>query len=91
MCASIPSRFKDEKIIMSTEGKYGNVLKLKPPMTFDEDNAEYFLATLDTIFTEVASYRSTSTASSSSIGGWDSNDDEENEGESSEDGYSNST
>ena len=75
---------------MSTEGKYGNVLKLKPPMTFNEDNAEYFLATLDTIFTEVASYRSTSTASSSSIGGWDSNDDEENEGESSEDGYSNS-
>ena len=57
-------------------------------MTFDESNANYFLTTLDTIFAEVASYRATSTASSSSIGGWDSNDDEEDN--ESSDGYSTS-
>jgi len=34
MAEYIVSRFKDEKILMSTEGRYGNVLKFKPPMVF---------------------------------------------------------
>lgn len=36
-------RFRDERILMSTEGKLGNVLKFKPPMVFNMENAERFI------------------------------------------------
>lgn len=39
----IVERFRDEKILMSTEGKFGNVLKFKPPMVFTMENAERFV------------------------------------------------
>lgn len=39
----IVQRFRDEKILMSTEGKFGNVLKFKPPMVFTMENAERFV------------------------------------------------
>lgn len=39
----IVGRFRDEKILMSTEGKFGNVLKFKPPMVFTMENAERFV------------------------------------------------
>ncbi|RWS30810.1 Alanine--glyoxylate aminotransferase 2-like 1 [Leptotrombidium deliense] len=51
--AYILSRLKDEKIIMSTDGKYDNVLKFKPPMVFDLENAKHLVSTLETIFREV--------------------------------------
>ena len=49
------SRFKDEKILMSTEGKYGNVLKFKPPMVFNTENAERFMQIFDNILQEIYS------------------------------------
>jgi len=53
MAEYIVSRFKDEKILMSTEGRYGNVLKFKPPMVFSIKNAEHFLQTFNEILQEV--------------------------------------
>ena len=66
-------RLKDERIIMSTEGKYGNVLKFKPPMVFTAENAQYLLAKLDQIFAEVDTFfaNKSTISSSSSIGGWE--------------------
>ncbi|XP_054156082.1 5-phosphohydroxy-L-lysine phospho-lyase-like [Oppia nitens] len=49
----VVARFKDEKMLMSTEGKYDNVLKFKPPMVFTEDNARQFLQTFETILKEI--------------------------------------
>jgi len=49
----IISKFKDEKILMSTDGKYGNVLKFKPPMVFSIKNAEHFLQTFEDILQEI--------------------------------------
>ncbi|XP_022238860.1 5-phosphohydroxy-L-lysine phospho-lyase-like [Limulus polyphemus] len=46
-------RFKEEWILMSTEGKYGNVLKFKPPMVFNMENANHFINVLDRILYEV--------------------------------------
>ncbi|RWS12550.1 Alanine--glyoxylate aminotransferase 2-like 1 [Dinothrombium tinctorium] len=48
-------RFKEEGIIMSTEGKYENVLKFKPPMVFTMDNAKYWLRVLNEILFEIES------------------------------------
>lgn len=39
-------RFRDDRILMSTEGKFGNVLKFKPPMVFNMDDARRFLRVL---------------------------------------------
>lgn len=38
------------RIIMSTEGRHGNVLKFKPPMIFDEENTRHLLDCLDDVF-----------------------------------------
>lgn len=45
----VVSKFKENRILMSTEGKYENVLKFKPPMTFDESNVKEFISVLDDI------------------------------------------
>jgi len=49
----IVKRFKDEKILMSTEGKYGNVLKFKPPMVFSMKNAEQWIKTFENVLQEI--------------------------------------
>lgn len=42
----IVKRFRDERILMSTEGKLGNVLKFKPPMVFNMEDAHRFIEVL---------------------------------------------
>lgn len=76
-------RCKDAKIIISTEGKYGNVIKFKPPMCFTLSNAKRLVRTLKNIFDEIESYYKTSSASSiSSIcESWPNSEDEETESE----------
>lgn len=46
-------RFRDERILMSTEGKLGNVLKFKPPMVFNMDDAQRFLQVLERALAEL--------------------------------------
>lgn len=38
---------KDEGVLISTHGRHGNVLKIRPPMVFSRDNADLLLAALD--------------------------------------------
>jgi 4-aminobutyrate aminotransferase-like enzyme len=41
---------KDEGVLLSTHGRYDNVLKIRPPMVFSEDNAGQLLAALNRCF-----------------------------------------
>ena len=43
---------KDFAILMSTDGKGNNVLKIKPPIVFSQENADELLYRLQTIFNE---------------------------------------
>jgi 4-aminobutyrate aminotransferase-like enzyme/Ser/Thr protein kinase RdoA (MazF antagonist) len=46
------NRMKDFAILMSTDGKDNNVLKIKPPIVFSKKNAKELIFRLNTIFTE---------------------------------------
>ncbi|NPD86839.1 aminotransferase class III-fold pyridoxal phosphate-dependent enzyme, partial [Lentimicrobium sp. L6] len=50
--AYLANRMKDLGILMSTDGKDVNVLKIKPPMVFSKENAEELIKRLKVIFTE---------------------------------------
>jgi 4-aminobutyrate aminotransferase-like enzyme len=41
---------KDMGILLSTDGLYHNVLKIKPPLVFTSENASFLSATLDEVF-----------------------------------------
>lgn len=48
----ISNRMRDHGILVSTDGPFHNVLKIKPPLVFDEANADFFVTTLDKILWE---------------------------------------
>lgn len=48
----IVNRMRDRGILMSTDGPLHNVLKIKPPLVFSEQNADFLVATLDEILAE---------------------------------------
>jgi 4-aminobutyrate aminotransferase-like enzyme len=52
MAAYLINRMKELGILMSTDGKDDNVLKIKPPMVFSEENADELLTGLRTILNE---------------------------------------
>jgi 4-aminobutyrate aminotransferase-like enzyme len=45
-------RMKDLGILTSIDGPLHNVLKIKPPLIFNEDNADLFVSTLDRVLAE---------------------------------------
>ena len=51
---SIVERMKDRRILLSTDGPFGNVIKFKPPMVFTEGDAERLVTTLRETFDELA-------------------------------------
>lgn len=72
----IVQRFRDERILMSTEGKLGNVLKFKPPMVLNMEDARRFVEVLTKVLTELelqigstnrGDHSSSSASSSSSV------------------------
>jgi 4-aminobutyrate aminotransferase-like enzyme len=48
----IANRMKERGILLSTDGPFHNVLKIKPPMVFTEENADFLVGTLDEILGE---------------------------------------
>lgn len=48
----IVNRMRDHGILILTEGPLHNVLKIKPPMCFTVENADYFIDALDIIMQE---------------------------------------
>lgn len=48
----IVSAFKQNFVLMSTEGMEGNILKFKPPMCFNMDNARHWLNVFERILVQ---------------------------------------
>ncbi len=46
----VANMMKDEGVLISTHGRYDNVLKIRPPMIFTQENADQLLTALDTCF-----------------------------------------
>ncbi|MCF8040109.1 MAG: aminotransferase class III-fold pyridoxal phosphate-dependent enzyme, partial [Desulfohalobiaceae bacterium] len=50
----IINRLKGHGILLSTDGPLDNVLKIKPPLVFDRDDADYLIRCLDKVLREDA-------------------------------------
>ncbi|MGB0523619.1 MAG: aminotransferase class III-fold pyridoxal phosphate-dependent enzyme [Flammeovirgaceae bacterium] len=50
--AYLANRMKELGVLMSTDGRDHNVLKIKPPMVFSKANAKEFISKLKTVFKE---------------------------------------
>jgi 4-aminobutyrate aminotransferase-like enzyme/Ser/Thr protein kinase RdoA (MazF antagonist) len=50
--AFIVNRMRDAGILLGTDGPFDNVIKIRPPMPFDESNAELLVAAMDRILKE---------------------------------------
>ncbi len=48
----VVNRLRERGILLSTDGPLHNVLKIKPPLVFSEENADLLVATLDEILAE---------------------------------------
>ncbi|MBI5877625.1 MAG: aminotransferase class III-fold pyridoxal phosphate-dependent enzyme [Chloroflexi bacterium] len=48
----VANRMKERGILLSTDGPYHNVLKIKPPLVFTKDDADFLVRTLDDILYE---------------------------------------
>ncbi|MEY2844611.1 MAG: hypothetical protein RL076_157 [Chloroflexota bacterium] len=48
----VSNRLRDYGILAGTDGPFHNVVKIRPPMPFDEGNADYLLACFDQIMRE---------------------------------------
>jgi 4-aminobutyrate aminotransferase-like enzyme/Ser/Thr protein kinase RdoA (MazF antagonist) len=48
----IANRMRERGILLSTDGPFHNVLKIKPPLVFTAANADFLVATLDEILAE---------------------------------------
>jgi len=50
--SNLVNRMKDHGILLSTDGPYENIIKMKPPLCFDVANADFLLNTLDKVLRE---------------------------------------
>ena len=50
--AWLANRMRENGILMSTDGPFHNVLKIKPPMCFSKENVNFFAETLDSVLSE---------------------------------------
>ena len=48
----VADRAKELGVLLSTDGPDHNVIKIKPPMTFSQQNGERLVATLDQVLGE---------------------------------------
>ncbi|KAL1139525.1 hypothetical protein AAG570_006508 [Ranatra chinensis] len=55
----IIARMKEDFILLSTDGPDRNVIKIKPPMTFNTENADTLVSHLDSSLGEIAAMAST--------------------------------
>src|SRR5205085_7243566 len=49
---NLVNRMKDHGILLSTDGPYENIIKMKPPLCLDVTNADFLLSTLDKVLRE---------------------------------------
>ena len=44
---------KDNGVLAGLTGRWGNVLKIRPPLVFSKENTDYLIPILDKILTEL--------------------------------------
>jgi len=49
----VTNRFKQEQVLLQSDGPHNNVLKFKSPLVFDMDNVKTILDLLDTVLGEI--------------------------------------
>ncbi|WP_298863929.1 aminotransferase class III-fold pyridoxal phosphate-dependent enzyme [uncultured Sulfitobacter sp.] len=52
ICTYVKNRMRDHRILTGSEGPKDNILKIRPPLTIDAQDAEMIITTLDQILTE---------------------------------------
>lgn len=50
----VANRMRERGVLLSTDGPFHNVLKIKPPMVISEANADFLVASLDAVLVEDA-------------------------------------
>jgi 4-aminobutyrate aminotransferase-like enzyme/Ser/Thr protein kinase RdoA (MazF antagonist) len=50
----VANRMRDHSILLGTDGPFHNVVKIRPPMPFDEENADLLVTTLASVLEELA-------------------------------------
>ena len=53
LCSYIKNRMRDHRILMGSEGPKDNVLKIRPPLTIDEEGIDMILSCLQKIMQEI--------------------------------------
>ncbi len=51
--AYVADRMREQGILLGTDGPYHNVVKIRPPMPFDEENADYLVSTMKKVLEEL--------------------------------------
>ena len=51
----VKNRMREHRILMGSEGPYDNILKIRPPMTIEEDDINYILQVMDKVLDEAQS------------------------------------
>jgi 4-aminobutyrate aminotransferase-like enzyme len=46
------NRMREHGILLGTDGPYHNVVKIRPPMPFDEGNAEFLVEVMEKVLSE---------------------------------------
>lgn len=46
----ITAALKDKGVLMGTTGRFGNILKIRPPLTFSRENVDQALEAMDSVF-----------------------------------------
>jgi 4-aminobutyrate aminotransferase-like enzyme len=41
---------RDEGVLVGSEGKLGNIIKIRPPIVFSRENADFAIAAIDHAF-----------------------------------------
>ncbi|CUI01311.1 aminotransferase class III-fold pyridoxal phosphate-dependent enzyme [Leisingera aquaemixtae] len=54
ICAYVKNRMRDHRILIGSEGPKDNILKIRPPLTIEPDDADMITSVLDEILREVA-------------------------------------
>lgn len=54
VCAYVKNRMRDHRILIGSEGPKDNVLKIRPPLTIDAEDAAMIIAVLDQVLSELA-------------------------------------
>jgi 4-aminobutyrate aminotransferase-like enzyme/Ser/Thr protein kinase RdoA (MazF antagonist) len=51
----VKNRMREHRILMGSEGPYDNVIKIRPPMTVDDEDIDYILQVMDKVLEEAQS------------------------------------